>query len=150
MKAFLAACFVVVVVASPAAAAPEDVANDIASKVVSPYCPGVTLHDCPSAAAVELRAKIQSWLEEGMSKQAVLDRLEEEYGTTINAAPAAEGTGLWAYILPVAAVVAGLALIVFLTRRWTNRGDESPPPRSLSRDERNRLESELSAFRSRS
>jgi cytochrome c-type biogenesis protein CcmH/NrfF len=148
MKTILAAWFVILA-ATPALAAPEDVANDIASQVVSPYCPGVTLHDCPSAAAVELRTKIQTWLEDGMSKQAVLDRLESEYGTTINAAPAAEGTGLFAYLLPIAAVVAGLGLIVFLTRRWTRgNDDESPAPPALSREERNRLDSELSAFRS--
>jgi cytochrome c-type biogenesis protein CcmH/NrfF len=146
MKATLAACFLVLV-AAPAFGAPEDVANDIASKVVSPYCPGVTLHDCPSAAAVELRTKIQSWLEDGMDKAAVLDRLENEYGTTINAAPPADGTGLWAYALPIVAVVAGLALIVLLTRRWTNKGDGRDPP-ALTREERSRLESELSAFRS--
>jgi cytochrome c-type biogenesis protein CcmH/NrfF len=146
MKSFLISC-IVVLTAIPAMAAPEDVANDIASKVVSPYCPGVTLHDCPSAAAVQLRTKIQTWLENGMTKSAVLDRLEDEYGTTINAAPAAEGTGLWAYALPILAVVAGLALIVFLTRRWTDRGGK-PPPTALTRDERTRLESELSAFRS--
>jgi cytochrome c-type biogenesis protein CcmH/NrfF len=149
MKFLVAACLAcAMAVTTPAAAAPEDVANDIASKVVSPYCPGVTLHDCPSAAAVELRTKIQSWIEDGVSKQAVLDRLEQEYGTTINAAPAPDGTGIWAYVLPAVALIGGLALLVFLTRRWTKKGDGAPPSPPLTRDERARLESELSAFRS--
>jgi cytochrome c-type biogenesis protein CcmH/NrfF len=133
--------------ATPAAAAPEDVANDISTQVVSPYCPGVTLHDCPSAAAVELRTKIQTWLESGDGKQVVLDRLESEYGTTIHAAPEAKGAGLFAYALPIGAVLAGLAVIVFVTRRWTGGGDDPPPP-SMSRDDRNRLDAEMAAYRS--
>jgi cytochrome c-type biogenesis protein CcmH/NrfF len=147
MKILLAACFVTLA-ATSAVAAPEDVANDISSKVVSPYCPGVTLHDCPSAAAVELRTKIQSWIEDGASKEAVLDRLEQEYGTTINAAPAPDGTGIWAYVLPAVALIGGLGLVVLLVRRWTDKGGGTPPSRTLTRDERTRLESELSAFRS--
>jgi cytochrome c-type biogenesis protein CcmH len=146
MRALLAACFLVLVT-TPALGAPEDVANDIASKVVSPYCPGVTLHDCPSAAAVELRTKIQSWLEGGMSKATVLDRLENEYGTTINAAPPAKGAGLWAYALPIIAVLAGLTVVALVTRRWTKKGEGREPP-ALTGEERSRLESELSAFRS--
>jgi cytochrome c-type biogenesis protein CcmH/NrfF len=147
MKVLLAACFVTLA-ATPAVAAPEDVANDISAKVVSPYCPGVTLHDCPSAAAVELRTKIQSWIEDGASEQAVLDRLEQEYSTTINAAPAPDGTGIWAYVLPAVALIGGLGLVVLLVRRWTDKGGGTPPSRPLTRDERTRLESELSAFRS--
>jgi cytochrome c-type biogenesis protein CcmH/NrfF len=147
MKRLLLFIVAATCIATPAVAAPEDVANDISSEVVSPYCLGVTLHDCPSAAAVELRAKIQTWLEDGASRQAVLDRLESEYGTTIHAAPEAKGTGLLAYLLPIGAVLVGLALIVFVTRRWT-RGKDDPPPPSPSSEDRNRLEAELAAYRS--
>jgi len=143
----LAAATTAAMTATPAAAAPEDVANDISAEVVSPYCPGVSLHDCPSAAAVKLRTKIETWLQDGDSKNEVLDRLETEYGTTIHAAPEAKGAGLLAYVLPIAAVLVGLAVIVFVTRRWTRGPGDSPPP-SLSQDDRNRLDAELAAYRS--
>lgn len=133
---------------APVWAAPEDVANDIAAEVVSPYCPGVTLHDCPSADAVELRTKIQTWLEDGASKQQVLDRLESEYGTTIHAAPEAKGTGLFAYLLPILGLVIGLVAIFFAARRWSHKRDDDPAPPPPSEEDHERVEAELAAFRS--
>jgi cytochrome c-type biogenesis protein CcmH/NrfF len=133
----------------PAAAGPEDVANDISAEVVSPFCPGVTLHDCPSAAAVDLRNKIETWLEAGSTRQEVLDRLKDEYGTTIYAAPEAKGTGLFAYVLPAAAVLGGLGVVVLIALRWTNKRGGSPSA-FVSEEDRARLDAELRGFRSSS
>ncbi|MDQ3915566.1 MAG: cytochrome c-type biogenesis protein CcmH [Actinomycetota bacterium] len=126
MKALAAVAAAAFVLTSPAvaAAAPEDVANAVAQEVMSPYCPGVTLHDCPSSAAQEMRAEIVAWAEDGMSKDAILDRLEAEFGPSIRAVPPAKGSGLLAWLLPGLAVVAGAALAVVLARRWAKR----PPP----------------------
>lgn len=135
------------VLAAPAAASPEDIANDIAGEVMSPYCEGVTLHDCPSGAAIALRERIKSKLEGGMSKAEVLDWLESEYGPTILAAPPAEGGGLFAYLLPIVALLAGAVVATLLIRRWAAR---PPPdePEGVSVEERERLDAELAAFRS--
>jgi cytochrome c-type biogenesis protein CcmH/NrfF len=141
LAATLAVGTLLALTSAPATAAPEDVANDIAGQVVSPYCPGVTLHDCPSAAAVELRDKIETRVAAGATKAEVLDWLESEYGTTIKAAP----KGFLAYVLPVLAIVAGLGIVVLATRRWTKKKD--PPPPAISPDDSKRLEAELSTFR---
>jgi len=50
--AAVATCLILL--AAPAAAAPEDVANDISNEIMSPFCDGVTLHDCPSQEALDL------------------------------------------------------------------------------------------------
>jgi cytochrome c-type biogenesis protein CcmH len=107
--------------APAAAAAPEDVANAVAQEVMSPYCPGVTLHDCPSSSAQDMRAEIEAWAEGGMTKEQILDRLEAEFGPSIRAVPRAEGSGLLAWLLPGVAVVVGAALAVVLARRWARR-----------------------------
>jgi cytochrome c-type biogenesis protein CcmH len=131
-----------------ASAAPEDLATSIASEVVSPFCPGVTLENCPSDAAAALRARIVSWAKAGWSRGEIMDQLETEYGASIRALPPASGSGLWAWVAPGLVLLAGVALVAVLTRRWA-RGpraetDEQPGP---SNEMRARVDEELRLLR---
>jgi cytochrome c-type biogenesis protein CcmH/NrfF len=141
--AFVAA--VIVMGAAPALAAPEDVANEVSAEVMSPFCDGVTLHDCPSQAALDLRDQIQTWAEDGWSKSRIIDELEDRFGPGIHATPQdSEGVGAWA--LPVGALLAGIALLAWLAPRWTKRRrDEEPPP--VDAADHARIERELAALR---
>jgi cytochrome c-type biogenesis protein CcmH/NrfF len=138
----------VLVLSMPVAAwaEPEDVANRISSEVMSPYCPGVTLHDCPSDAAVQLRDRILGWAAAGWSEDRILDRLEAEYGASIRSTPPASGVGLGAWIAPVAAVALGLAGAWFVARRWSRRR-EPPAGADPSVAQRTRLDAELAQVR---
>lgn len=134
--------------APAAAAAPEDVANAVAQEVMSPYCEGVTLHDCPSSSAQDMRAEIAAWAEDGMTKEQILDRLEAEFGPAIRAVPRAEGSGLLAWLLPGAAVVAGAALAVVLARRWARRpATPTAPAVPIPAEAGARLNAELDRLR---
>jgi cytochrome c-type biogenesis protein CcmH/NrfF len=136
---------ILLVTASPAVAAPEDVANEISAEIMSPFCDGVTLHDCPSQAALDLREQIQAWAEDGWSKSRILDELEDRFGPGIHATPQdSEGVGAWA--LPAGALLAGVALLAWLAPRWTKRHrDEEPPP--VDAADHARIERELAALR---
>lgn len=138
---------------SASAADPQDIANDLSTKIASPYCPGVTLHDCPSSQAIALRARIASWADEGLSRRQIMSRLESQFGPSIRAVPTARGMGLLAWWLPVAVALAGAAAVVFVVPRWARKrrfepvhGPEGRPP---TPDERRRLEAELAGMRRR-
>ncbi|HEV2755828.1 MAG TPA: cytochrome c-type biogenesis protein CcmH [Actinomycetota bacterium] len=134
--------------APAAAAAPEDVANTVAQEVMSPYCTGVTLHDCPSSSAQEMRAEIVAWAEDGMTKEQILDRLEAEFGPSIRALPPAEGSGLLAWLLPGVAVLAGAVLAIVLARRWARRAPAvAAPAAPVSAEAGARLNAELDRLR---
>jgi len=155
MKRLTLMVFVLVVLATPAAAqSPEDLANDISHKVMSPFCPGVTLHDCPSQSALDMRDRIEGYARAGMSEAAIMERLETEYGAAIRAEPSSEGAGIVAWILPALAVLAGGALALMLVRRWTGRRqpqlDENPALVETSPAERQRLDAELGRLRGES
>jgi cytochrome c-type biogenesis protein CcmH/NrfF len=149
---------VLLLLASPAAANPEDVANDIAAKVMSPFCPGVTLHDCPSAAALTLRDRIERWVRRGQGEDEILARLEAEYGVGIRSTPPAADGGWLAWALPGAGLLASLVLGGLLLTRWTHRpAGEDPRDEAragpIARDEldegdRRRLQRELAMLRS--
>ena len=137
-----------VVLAAPGAARaePEDVANDISNEIMSPYCPGATLHDCPSDAAVALRERILGWVEDGWSRERILNRLEAEYGSSIRSTPPASGIGLWAWVAPGLAVAAGLGAAWMVARRWSGRRAEDQPV-TTSAAQRSRLDAELARAR---
>lgn len=126
---------------------PQDVANDVSANVMSPYCPGVTLHDCPSDAAMRLRERIVMWAERGWSEDRIVDHLEEQWGVAVRATPPAEGLGLIAWLAPLAALLAGGCIAVPLARRWSRRRAAREPARELTEDERRRLDREMRTVR---
>lgn len=140
MSRIVVAAVIGLLVASPAHAAPEDVASRISSEVMSPFCDGVTLHDCPSAEADELRREIATWARAGMSEQAILDRLEREYGVV-------RGTpdNAVAWVLPGLAALGGAVGVLLLARRWAKRGHRARA--RVSAEDRRRIDAELGAYR---
>ena len=134
--------------AAPAAAGPQDVANDISNEVMSPFCDGVTLHDCGSRAAVELRDQIEEWAAAGWSRDRIMDELVARYGEDVLGAPPVGGRGFLAWALPIAVVVAGGFLAWWLASRWSRRPHTSDPATDISDDDRRRLDAELHAYRS--
>jgi cytochrome c-type biogenesis protein CcmH/NrfF len=116
---------------APATALPSDApawAYELASELMSPFCPGRTLADCPSPAAASIRMWIVVQAAAGRTREDVEGELYERYGDAIRAAPRAEGLGLTAYVVPVAAFVAGGLLVAFVLRRMTRGGSAAPPP----------------------
>jgi cytochrome c-type biogenesis protein CcmH/NrfF len=115
---------------------------------MSPFCPGLTLHDCPSEAAADLRARIETWAREGRSRTEIMTRLRDEYGPSVAAAPEPRGPGLVAWLLPLAAVVAGTLVVTLSARRWRSSEQDPASRPDLSRGERARLDRELARVRS--
>lgn len=98
-------------------------------EIMSPFCPGRTLADCPSGQADSLRLWIQVQEAAGRSREDVEAELVERYGDAVLAAPRAEGLGLAAYGVPVAAFLAGgIGLALFLRRQTVRRGRSPDAP----------------------
>ena len=133
---------------TPASAAPQDVANEVAGEIMSPYCPGVTLHDCPSEPALRMRQRIVSWAEDGWSKERIMQHLEEQWGDVIRSTPPTDGAGLVAWALPGIALLSGLLLAFLAIRSMTAR--RAPPAPPVSPSDRTRLEQELARMRTES
>jgi cytochrome c-type biogenesis protein CcmH/NrfF len=134
-------------VAGPAAA-DDPFALELYNGLMSPYCPGRTLMDCPSEQAGELRDWIAAQEESGRSRAEVEEELYQRYGDVILQAPRAEGFGLAAYVLPVIAFLIGGAIVwVFLRRQAAaGAGAAAARPRaSLDPDIERRIDEELRA-----
>lgn len=156
MKALALALGAIAILAGPAVAAPEDTANKISAEIMSPYCPGVTLHDCPSAEADKMRERIRDMAASGLSEDEIMNELVAQYGESIHAVPSADGGGITAWILPGVVAVVGAGFAATLARRWTrarerDREREDVETRRALRETspelRERLEAELAAQR---
>jgi cytochrome c-type biogenesis protein CcmH len=92
-------------------------AKEISGNVMSPFCPGRLLSDCPSGQAAELRQKIEKRIEAGEKKEAVLESIYKLYGDELRAAPKTSGFGLVAWLAPFIFLLLGLVGIALWLRR---------------------------------
>lgn len=65
--------------------------------------------------------EITSGLEEGRPEEAVLEEVYEKYGPETRVQPRDDGFGMVGWIAPFALLVAGLAAVVLIVRRWRAR-----------------------------
>jgi cytochrome c-type biogenesis protein CcmH len=142
----------VVLAVAPIATAtgPQDIANNISEHVMSPFCPGVTLHDCPSDNAIQLRSQIAAWAARGWSAPRIMAKLVAEYGPDIRAVPSDRGASRLVWLLPAIAVVLGAGTAAVLAWRWTRTRVDPPTRRELAPHDRQRLEEELALIRNES
>jgi cytochrome c-type biogenesis protein CcmH len=103
----------------------------LSKEVMSPYCPGRSLSDCPSPQAAELREWIVEQENAGVSRSEVEQELFQVFGDQLLQAPRAEGMGLMAYLIPALVFATGGVLVVFFLRRQrlaTVGGETAPAP----------------------
>jgi cytochrome c-type biogenesis protein CcmH len=131
------------------AAQPKASFNDIEDEVMCDTC-NVPLNVADSERADQERAVIRKLIAQGLTKQQIKDRLAATYGPNILATPRDSGFSLAVWWVPVAVVIALLALIALLLPRWRNRpppddgGEPSEP--ELSAAEARRLEQDLARY----
>jgi cytochrome c-type biogenesis protein CcmH len=98
---------------------------------------------CPDSdrEITELRTQLST----GLPDSGVLNWFVVKYGPTVLAAPLRGGFDIVAWIVPFAALLLGICLVVFLIHIWRRRASRSGPPgppSSLSDDLRDRIRQE--------
>ena len=92
-------------------------AREIFENVLSPYCPGRTISNCPSPQADELRASIRQQLASGETPEDVKEELYAVFGDELRTIPRAEGFGLLAWVVPgLAFLFGGWGILVWIRR----------------------------------
>jgi cytochrome c-type biogenesis protein CcmH/NrfF len=99
-------------------------AVEIYESVLSPFCPGLLLSNCPSPSADSLRTAIAERVERGDTRAEIEAELYATYGESIRGAPKAEGLGLVAWLAPAVVLLGGGAWIALWLRGERTRGRE--------------------------
>jgi cytochrome c-type biogenesis protein CcmH/NrfF len=149
----LVAALLALALLAPAAGAatPRTTLPDVEDEVMCLEC-GTALNVSNSPVADEERAFIKQLIARGLTKDQVKAALVREYGPRILAEPQGTGFSLTAWLVPIAAALAALALVVGLARHWRRRtgaagtegGDDGGP--ALDPADARRLDADLAAF----
>ena len=136
----LAAIVVVLALAQGGSASEAERTDALAAQLRCPDCQGLSVSDSQTAAAREIRRQIDELVATGAGDDEVRAHFTSRYGEWILLAPRAPL--LW--LIPFAAVIAGmLALAAWLIRRRP-RAATAPPP--LTDRQRRRLHDEAEAL----
>lgn len=120
---------------------PHPEAREAIGELRSPFCPGLMLEVCPSPQAAELRDSIQTLAESGMESDSIVEWMLATYGEEWRAVPRTEGKGIWAWVMPPAALVLGFVVVALALRKFRARSRESGhAKRTISPDEEARLD----------
>lgn len=112
--------------ASPGPSKANAEAQVLFREVMSPFCPGLTLADCPSPAAFTLRGEIEQRLENGVAREVILDELVTKYGTQILADPSGTRIGSVVWGVPFAVSALGAAALAWFLRGAVHRRHDEP------------------------
>ncbi len=134
------------VLAGAAAAAPPNAA-DLESEIVCPVCE-TTLDQSNAPIALRMKAFIRARIAAGDSKQEIEDALVAQFGEGVLAKPPDGGFGALAWILPLAALLAGAIVVGVLVRTWSRRREPEQVADDAARDPRRErlVDEELARF----
>ncbi|MCS7043259.1 MAG: cytochrome c-type biogenesis protein CcmH [Bryobacteraceae bacterium] len=103
----------------------KDRARSLQEKLVAPCCWSESVASHRSEIAAEIRAEISRMVAEGKSDREILDFYKAKYGARILMEPEGE-LRLWAYTIPVAASIVGLAFVIWIIRRMLRQQPANP------------------------
>ena len=133
-------------------AEPDGWAYAMAHDLMSPFCPGRTLAECPSPQADELRLWILTQAAAGAPQEEIQAALYERFGDQILSAPRPEGWGLAAYVIPIAGFVLGGGAVWLALRRLVGSTKKTVPAAvpadttvTVDRELERRIDEELGA-----
>jgi cytochrome c-type biogenesis protein CcmH len=92
-------------------------AQQLFNTLMSPFCPGLTLANCPSIHAETLRTSVRRRLEAGEHPDSITESLVAAFGERVRGAPRKSGFGLALWALPAVLLVGGGAALSWWIRR---------------------------------
>lgn len=133
------------VVGSPLGAAPvsEEAVHDVAAQLRCVVCQSLSVADSPSETAHQMKDIIRERLAGGETPEQVKAYFVDKYGLWILLAPPRQGFNLLVWVVPFAALAAGLVLVLVLARRWSRRAASAPAVARPDAAMRERIQREM-------
>jgi cytochrome c-type biogenesis protein CcmH len=137
-------------VLAPAAAASErhPTQSELESEVVCPAC-HTTLDQSDSAIAQRMKAFIAARIRAGDTKSQIENALVAQFGQAVIAKPATHGFDLLAWVLPIAGLLVGAAVVGVAAWRWSRgapRGQPAPAGPPIDPELERRVDEELARY----
>jgi cytochrome c-type biogenesis protein CcmH len=152
----LALTLAVALLVAPAAGASEErpTQAELERELICPVCKPATLDQSNAPVAQRMKREIAQRIAAGDTKSEIKDYLVGQFGAQVLAAPPRSGFNWLAWILPIAGLGLGAAVVGFAAWRWSRSREtavEVPLEarngrRALDPELERRLEDELARF----
>jgi cytochrome c-type biogenesis protein CcmH len=127
---------------------------ELEGELICPVCTPATLDQSDSQIARRMKQVIAERIAAGDTKSEIKDRLVDQFGPQVLAAPPRSGFNWLAWILPIAGLGVGAAVVGFAAWRWSRSrapAVDLPPEaqngrRAIDPELERRLEEELARF----
>ena len=93
-----------------------DRAYGLEQQLRCPVCESVSIADSSSATAQAMRADVHQQIRAGRSDEQIIDYFRARYGDWVQLNPPAHGVTLAVWLLPLAAAVIGIAMLLARVR----------------------------------
>ncbi len=151
LRIFTTALLTLAVLLVPVVGFAELTETEVSESLICYVCPGEPLNVGRCSGGDQMRTVISSMLDQGKSKQEILDYFVAQFGESILTTVPKKGFNLVAYTGPFIALLVGIPLAIFLIRRWGSAGrresaEQAATEKATPFDEQTRLriEKELS------
>jgi len=101
--------------------------EEVASLMRCPVCQGLSVAASPTDSALAMKEEVRALLAAGYTEEQILAYFERSYGEFIRLVPKTEGFNLFVWIVPLAALLLGLAVVAARLRRSAPAAAEVPP-----------------------
>ena len=115
-------------------AALEQRTREVAAELRCPVCQGESIQESPAELAQEMKALVREQLAAGRTPEEVKAYFVARYGEWILLRPTTTGVNALLYVLPPLMLLAGVALVVVIARRWIRAPAGAPTPPALPDD----------------
>lgn len=147
LAALVGAAWSYVLIATPPQRTLDQRVYDVGSQLKCPVCQNESVADSSAAIAEQMRLVIRQQLQSGKSEQQVLQYFAVHYGNQILLTPPQQGFNLLAWLMPVAMLLIGLALVSFVARDWRAQGRMQPVKENGRANEEPLADPELEDYR---
>jgi cytochrome c-type biogenesis protein CcmH len=113
------------VIVTPSQQTLDQRVHDVASQLKCLVCQGESVADSPATLSQQMRGVIRQQLQSGKSEQAVIQYFVSRYGDRILLSPPWQGLSLLAWLVPIALMLGGILLLIFVMRSWQSQADIS-------------------------
>lgn len=149
LNSILLLLLVVLLPASGFAALTE---TEVSESLICYACPGEPLNIDRCSGGDQMRAAITRMINEGKSKQEILDYFVAQFGDSILTTVPKKGFNMVAYTGPIIGLLVGIPVALLVIRRWgssakaATEGTTNDSKTVLDEQTRQRIEQELAAL----